>query len=68
MVETPAAVTYSTPRAEDDYFSMVDCMEEISEQVQGLEVSQALELDYFADPRPVDSSPHVPSLTQVERL
>lgn len=43
-------------------------MEEISEQVQGLEVSQALELDYFEDPRPVDSSPHVPSLTQVERL
>jgi hypothetical protein len=43
QVETPPSVSYSTPRAEDDSCSTFERMEEISEQVEGLAMSQSLE-------------------------
>lgn len=40
QLETPAAVTYSTPRLDNDFLSPVNYIEDISEQVQRLNVSQ----------------------------
>lgn len=60
-IETPEAVTYSTPRAEEDCFPKIDCMDEISEQILGLEVSQFLG-NSSVNPGLPDHSSHNPFL------
>jgi tetratricopeptide (TPR) repeat protein len=49
-IETPGAITYSTPPAEDDYFTKADSIEDISEQILGLEVSRSPR-NFSAHPR-----------------
>jgi len=60
-IETPGAVTYSTPRAEDDCFPKIDCVDEISERILGLEVSQFLG-NSSVNPRFPHHSSHNPFL------
>jgi hypothetical protein len=63
LVATPPAVTYSTPRAHDDYPTIVDHMDDISEQVQGLEVSSSLDVESRGNIEPIERSSQAPMLT-----